>query len=96
MPRNYDHEGAAGEGCIRFAKWRISRCNPSHSRRCDIVCAGKDLNFESSLGQALRNASPSIDLALNKVLQSMGRPVKPVRIGHRDRYRAGPPIRVQV
>jgi hypothetical protein len=36
------------------------------------VCAGKDLNFESSLSQALRNASPSIDLALNKVLQRDG------------------------
>jgi hypothetical protein len=32
------------------------------------VCATKDLKFESSLRQALRNASPSIDLALNKVL----------------------------
>jgi hypothetical protein len=36
------------------------------------VCAAKDLKFESSLGQALRNASSSIDLALNKVLQRDG------------------------
>jgi len=32
----------------------------------------KDLNFESSKGQALRIASPSIECALNKVLQRAG------------------------
>ncbi len=36
------------------------------------VSTAKDPNFESSLGQALRSASPSIDLALNKVLETAG------------------------
>lgn len=36
------------------------------------VSTAKDLNFERSQGQALRSASPSIDLALNKVLERDG------------------------
>jgi DNA-binding MarR family transcriptional regulator len=36
------------------------------------VSTAKDLNFESSLGQSLRSVSPSIDLALNKVLERDG------------------------